>query len=116
MIVGVGVDVVEIARFARAVESTPALLTRLFAPSERDLPMHSLAGRFAAKEALAKAFGAPGWLRWLDAVVIVDDAGAPSWVLTGTLQQRADELGVRATHLSISHDGGLATAMVVAEK
>ena len=116
MIVGVGVDVVEIARFARVIEATPALLTRLFAPSERGLPTHSLAGRFAAKEALAKAFGAPGWLHWIDAVVVLSDAGAPSWALTGTLQRRAEELGVRATHLSISHDGGLATAMVVAEK
>lgn len=115
MIVGVGVDVVEIARFARTLAATPALRVRLFAPSERDLPIHSLAGRFAAKEALAKAFGAPGWLRWQDAVVIVGPAGAPSWELTGTLATRADELGVRATHLSISHDGGLATAMVVAE-
>lgn len=116
MIVGVGVDVVEIVRFERALSVAPALRTRLFADSERDLPMHSLAGRFAAKEALAKAFGAPGWLRWTDAVVVVDQAGAPSWKLLGTLQRRADELGVLATHLSISHDGGLATAMVVAEK
>lgn len=116
MIVGVGVDVVEIARFTRTVQATPALLTRLFNESERDLPMHSLAGRFAAKEALAKALGAPGWLRWTDAVVVIGEAGAPSWQLLGTLQQRAEELGVLATHLSISHDGGLATAMVVAEK
>ncbi len=116
MIIGVGVDVVDIARFARTIEATPALLTRLFAGSERGLPMHSLAGRFAAKEALAKAFGAPGWLRWTDAVVVIGEAGAPSWQLLGTLQHRADELGVVATHLSISHDGGLATAMVVAEK
>lgn len=116
MIVGIGVDVVEIARFVRTIEATPALLTRLFAESERGLPMHSLAGRFAAKEALAKAFGAPGWLRWQDAVVLVGEAGAPSWRLLGTLASRAEQLGVRATHLSISHDGGLATAMVVAEK
>ena len=44
-------------------------------------------------------------------MVVVDPAGAPSWQLTGTLQQRADQLGVQATHLSISHDGGLATAI-----
>ncbi len=116
MIVGVGMDVVEIARFANALERTPALRRRLFAESERGLPLHSLAGRFAAKEALAKAFGAPGWLRWTDAVVLVGEHGAPSWSLTGTLRERADQLGVRATHLSISHDGGLATAMVIAEK
>ncbi|MDQ2850688.1 holo-ACP synthase [Dermatophilaceae bacterium Sec6.4] len=116
MIVGIGVDVVEIARFASTIQTTPALRARLFTPSERGLPMHSLAGRFAAKEALAKAFGAPGWLRWHDAVVVVGPAGAPSWELTGTLAARALELGVLATHLSISHDGGLATAMVVAEK
>lgn len=115
MIVGIGVDVVAIDRFGRALHRAPALRTRLFAESERELPMHSLAGRFAAKEALAKAFGAPGWLRWTDAVVIVGEAGAPSWELHGTLAERAAQLGVRAIHLSISHDGGLATAMVVAE-
>ncbi len=56
-IVGLGVDVVDLARFERAVSRTPRLRERLFAESERDLPLRSLAGRFAAKEALIKAIG-----------------------------------------------------------
>jgi holo-[acyl-carrier protein] synthase len=58
MIVGVGIEVAEIDRFSRALRRTPGLAERLFA--ERGLPVRSLAARFAAKEALAKALG-PGW-------------------------------------------------------
>ena len=57
MIVGIGVDVVDLARFERAVGRTPGLIDRLFAPAERGLPLRSLAGRFAAKEAFSKAVG-----------------------------------------------------------
>jgi holo-[acyl-carrier protein] synthase len=57
MIIGIGVDLVDLARFERAVTRTPNLLARLFVPAERDLPLRSLAGRFAAKEALIKALG-----------------------------------------------------------
>ena len=57
MIVGIGVDVVDLTRFERAAARTPPLLVRLFTPAERTLPLHSLAGRFAAKEALIKALG-----------------------------------------------------------
>ncbi len=56
-IAGIGVDVVDLARFERAVARTPKLRDRLFAESERGLPLRSLAGRFAAKEALIKALG-----------------------------------------------------------
>jgi holo-[acyl-carrier protein] synthase len=52
-VIGIGVDVVDIARFEQSLERTPNLSTRLFAESERDLPLPSLAARFAAKEALA---------------------------------------------------------------
>ena len=60
MIIGVGIDVVDIARFGATLERTPQLLERLFTPAERELPLQSLAARFAAKEAVAKALGAPG--------------------------------------------------------
>ena len=69
MIVGVGIDVVDIARFQATLERTPGLLERLFTPAERDLKISSLAARFAAKEAAAKALGAPGDLHWHDAEV-----------------------------------------------
>ena len=69
MIIGVGIDVVDIARFGATLERTPALRERLFTPEERGLPLQSLAARFAAKEAVAKALGAPGNMDWQDATV-----------------------------------------------
>jgi len=115
LIVGVGVDVVDIARFEQSLSRTPNLAHRLFAESERDLPLHSLAARFAAKEALAKALGAPNGLQWHDAVVVTDNSGRPSWALTGTVAAAAEQAGVVTVHLSLSHDAGSAVAMVVAE-
>lgn len=110
-----GVDVVDIDRFARSLERTPGLADRLFTDHERGLPPRSLAARFAAKEALAKALGAPRGLRWTDAEVRRADDGRPSLHVTGTVQEAAERLGVTTWHLSLSHDGGVAIAMVVAE-
>ncbi|MBN9375173.1 MAG: 4'-phosphopantetheinyl transferase superfamily protein, partial [Cellulomonas sp.] len=67
MIVGVGIDVVDVARFVQALERTPALRQRLFTEVERELPPASLAARFAVKEAVAKALASPGGMRWHDA-------------------------------------------------
>jgi holo-[acyl-carrier protein] synthase len=111
--VGVGVDVVDIARFGASLERTPALRQKLFTAAEADLPLESLAARFAAKEALAKALGAPGDLAWHDAEVVTLPSGQPTLELRGTVLARAQELGVRAAHLSLSHDGGVAIAFVV---
>jgi holo-[acyl-carrier protein] synthase len=116
VIVGVGIDVVDIARFVAALLRTPRLAERLFTESERAHPPASLAARFAAKEALAKALGAPVGLRWADATVTKDDAGRPSLVVTGTVAARVAELGVSSLHLSMSHDAGIASAVVVAER
>ena len=115
MIVGIGTDVVEIARLERSLERTPTLRERLFTAAEAELPLESLAARFAAKEALAKALGAPGDLSWHDAEVMTDVSGWPSFELRGTVAARAQELGVDRVHLSLSHDAGIATAMVVLE-
>ena len=116
MIVGVGVDVVDIERFERSLERTPGLATRLFTEQERAVTaVASLAARFAAKEAVAKALGAPGNLRWTDAEVVTEDSGRPVLRLTGDVATASAALGVRAWHLSLSHDGGIATAFVVAE-
>ena len=115
MIVGVGIDVVDIERFGRTLEATPRLRERLFTPGERVLPLASLAARFAAKEALAKALGAPVGLHWQDATVVTHDTGRPELVITGTVQARADELDVARLHLSMSHDAGIASAVVIAE-
>jgi holo-[acyl-carrier protein] synthase len=116
MIVGIGVDMAEISRVAAALERTPSLAERLFTESERQRPLHSLAGYFAAKEAVAKALGAPPGLVWTDAVISNDVHGRPLLATYGTVAAAAAELGVATWHLSISHDGGFCIAMAVAER
>lgn len=115
MIVGVGIDVVDVARFVAVLERTPALRDRLFTPDERELPAASLAARFAVKEAVAKALASPGGMRWHDAWVPASGGRPPRLHVQGTVQARADELGVARFHLSISHDAGIAAAVVIAE-
>jgi holo-[acyl-carrier protein] synthase len=115
VILGVGIDVVDVARFGAALERTPALLERLFTPTERAMALNSKAARFAAKEALAKALGAPSGMSWLDAEVLTDDHGRPAFSITGTVADRAKQLGVATIHLSLSHDAGIASAVVVCE-
>lgn len=115
MIVGVGIDVVDVERFMAAIDRSPRLREKLFTPAERDLPPASLAARFAAKEAIAKALGAPGGMSWQDATVRRVVGGPPEVEIAGTVLARADELGITSWHLSISHDAGIASAMVVAE-
>jgi holo-[acyl-carrier protein] synthase len=115
VIIGVGIDVVEIARFEQALNRTPGLAGRLFTDGERILPAQSLAARFAAKEALAKALGAPRGLLWTDAEVVTHDGGRPSLRVYGTVAAAAGRLGVTQWHLSLSHDAGIASAVVIAE-
>ena len=115
MIVGVGIDVVEIARFARALKRTQGLANRLFTEGERGLAVKSLAARFAAKEALAKALGAPRGLLWTDSEVVTDPSGRPELKVYGTVAAAAARLGVRHWHVSLSHAGAIATAVVIAE-
>jgi holo-[acyl-carrier protein] synthase len=116
MIVGIGVDVADISRLAAALDRTPALSARLFAASERERPVRSLASCFAAKEAVAKALGGPPGLRWTDAVLAHDDRGRPALQISGTVAAAAAKLGVTSWHVSISHDAGICVAMVVAER
>lgn len=116
MIVGIGVDVVDIARFEQVLARTPAVAERLFTPAERGAPARSLAACFAAKEAVAKALGAPPGLRWEDAEVRHEPTGRPWLAIRGTVADAAGTLGVRHWHLSLTHDGGVSVAMVVAER
>ena len=116
MIVGVGIDVVQVDRLARALARTPRLADRLFTAGEQaSTRTESLAARFAAKEAVAKALGAPGGLRWTDAEVVSEPSGRPRLVLHGGVAEEAAAQGITSWHLSLSHDGGVATAVVVAE-
>ncbi len=96
MIIGVGTDVVEVARLEASLERTPTLRDRLFTPAEAALPLESLAARFAAKEALAKALGAPGDLSWQDAEVVTDVSGWPSFELRGQRRRPRRAAGRRA--------------------
>ncbi|MER6915550.1 holo-ACP synthase [Streptomyces sp. NPDC000594] len=121
MIIGVGIDVAEIERFAASLRRTPGLAGRLFLERELLLPSGerrgdaSLAARFAAKEAVAKALGAPAGLHWTDAEIYVEEGGRPRLRVTGTVAACAAELGVRSWHISLSHDAGVASAVVIAE-
>jgi holo-[acyl-carrier protein] synthase len=113
---GVGVDVVDLARFERSLERTPGLRSRLFTAAEAALDApERLAARFAAKEAFVKALRAPAGMSWQDIEVVVDEHGAPDLVLTGAAASRAAELGVTRVHVSLSHDTSVATAFVVVE-
>ena len=116
MIVGIGVDVVDLARFERALSRTPALAPRLFTDDEREgRALRSLAGRFAAKEAFMKALGVSTGVRWHDMRVVSDEHGNPSLNLSGAAASLAEERGITRVHLSMSHDAGVAIAYVVAE-
>jgi len=122
VIIGVGVDTVDLARFGRALERTPALRARLFGESdiaelgEGSAEVSSLAARFAAKEAALKALGGniPGF-SWHDIQVERQPGRAPTLKIRGGALSRATELGATRWHLSLSHDGPIATALVVAE-
>jgi len=115
VIVGLGIDVVDIERFGASLERTPGLRTRLFTEEEQRRSLASLAARFAAKEALAKALGAPAGLSWLDSEVVNESTGKPAFELRGSVLARANDLDARTVHVSLSHDAGIASAVVVLE-
>jgi holo-[acyl-carrier protein] synthase len=123
-VLGVGVDIVDIERFTRALERTPALRARLFGPVDtqpqdlagQDLAGQSLAARFAAKEATLKALGVNiSGFSWHDIQVSGERGQQPKLVLSGGVAKRAALAGVTSTHLSMSHDGGMAIAFVVVD-
>lgn len=115
MIIGIGVDVVDLARFESKLSNTPALIERIFTASERTAASQSLAGFWAAKESVIKALGNPVGLSWHDVAIVKDGLGKPHLEITGETQARATSLGITQWHLSISHDAGVACAIVVAE-
>ena len=96
MIAGVGIDVVDVQRLTDALARTPQLGDRLFTDAERSLPPESLAARFAAKEAVAKALGGGRGVAWRDAEVIRCTDGRPALRLTRTAAAAAATRGVRS--------------------
>jgi holo-[acyl-carrier protein] synthase len=115
VIVGIGVDLVDIPRFERSIARSPRLRERLFAPSERQLPARSLAARYAAKEALIKAMGGSDGLHWTEIEITPEPSGRPLFTLCGSTADAVAARGITTLHLSMSHDAGLATAYVIAE-
>ncbi len=121
VIVGIGVDAVDVVRFERILRRTPRVADRLFTAREQArsdgtvLGVTSLASRFAAKEAVAKALGCPPGMEWHDCEVVSLDSGRPVIELTRTVAAASAGLGVVHWHLSLSHDGGFALAYAVAE-
>jgi len=116
---GIGVDVVDVARFSLALERHPRLLTRLFTDGEcEDAAMRAerLAARFAAKEAVLKALGVGiGVTSWRSIEVTRGDDGAPSVTLHGAALRLAQGRGITGLHLSLSHTATTAVAFCVAD-
>ena len=121
MIVGIGIDVVDIARFESLIERQPTFIHRVLTDEEihhRDGSRRSsasLAARFAAKEAVAKSLGGPAGLSWHDVVVVTDISGRPSLKISGSVEAFARGLDVKRWHISMTHDGGHSIAYVIAE-
>jgi holo-[acyl-carrier protein] synthase len=125
MIVGIGIDIVEIVRVRRILERQgERFLRRIFTPAEqeycrkhRDAAPY-FAARFAAKEALFKALGT-GWAEgatWLNAEIQRKESGAPVLALSGRTQEIGAQLGVEAVHISMSHSEQSAVAIVILER
>ena len=90
MIIGVGIDVVDVERFGQTLERTPGLRDRLFTEDERGLALNSLAARFAAKEATSKALGTGiVGIRWQEMEVLPNRRGKPVLILHGRAAERA---------------------------
>jgi holo-[acyl-carrier protein] synthase len=121
MIVGIGVDLVKIDRIEKAGNNHPGFLERVFTEKEREYcerkkyPAQHYAARFAAKEAILKAFGTgmTSGMRWTDIEVLRGDGGGPIVNISGAARDLADLKGVKQVLLSYSHDEGYAVAHAV---
>ena len=122
MIVGIGIDLVDIERFRTSLTRTPSMRTRLFTDSELAYvapqadPVPSLAARFAAREAVMKALGLGlGAFGFHDVWVERAESGQPSLAITGPALELSDAAGVATWHLSLTHSASTAGAYVIAE-
>ena len=122
MIVGIGLDVCQITRMKELLESG-RFLERYFSQEEQDyirqkgaMAPDTMAGMFAAKEALVKTLGT-GFTdtRLTDIVILHDKFGAPYYDLRGEFALHASQRNITSLHLSITHDGGVAAAVAIAE-
>jgi holo-[acyl-carrier protein] synthase len=121
-IVGLGVDICEIARMERAIARHPTLRARVFTPEEiaycdsKARPAESYAGRFAAREATIKALGGYRGKRWQDISVTRHPSGAPIIALGGHAARRAQSLDIARVLITFTHEKTNAVAFAVAVK
>jgi holo-[acyl-carrier protein] synthase len=122
-IVGLGTDIIEVSRIEKSLARGDSLTKRVLTSTEQEEMSASvdeaayLAKRFAAKEACAKAFGRgiSAGLSFQHMQVVHDEFGKPGWHFTGTAAQWIEEMGVVASHLSISDEQHYAVATVIFE-
>ncbi len=123
MIIGVGIDIVEVDRMGRSLDDKDGLLDEIFTSSEieycrkKRFPAEHFAARFCAKEALFKALGEGyrGGMSWREIEIQNDDSGKPQIVISGKVKRLADSLQVGSIFLSISHSRQYAIANVIVE-
>ena len=119
-ILGVGVDVVDVARMQRALERHPTFAERVFTEKEiayctrGGTQAECYAGRFAAREAVIKALGGLRGAKWRDISVARQPSGAPSILLAGAAAARASMLGVQRLLISFTHERNTAVAFCLA--
>jgi holo-[acyl-carrier protein] synthase len=123
VILGIGIDLVEVVRIEKAIARGERLVRRLFTANEiaycrrHKEPARHFAARFAAKEAGMKAIGT-GWsngVSWQDFEVQLDPRGRPHLLIKGRAAEFANAMGATHSVISLAHDGGLATAVVALE-
>lgn len=122
MILGVGIDLCQVSRMRSALSRHDGrFAARVFTNAERAYcdgradPAQHYAARFAAKEALLKALSVPPGLSWHEIEVQPTGSGSPSLVLRGQAARAAAERNVARLHLSLTHSGDSAAAVVIAE-
>lgn len=123
MIVGIGTDILQIARMRKAWERAPKLAERILTPSELNHCINTtdsalfLAKRFAAKEAVSKALGTGigRGISWHHIEIIKDELGRPLVELNSGAAERAKVLSINSLHLSYSDEKEYVVAFVVAE-
>jgi holo-[acyl-carrier protein] synthase len=124
MIIGVGIDLVDVSEFQSEIDAKKEpLLRRLFTPLERGYcvsqpdPYQNFAGTLAAKEATMKALGT-GWtddVDWQDIEIVREASGKPTLVLKGKLLEMSVRVGLRNAFLSISHTPRNSVAVIILE-
>ncbi len=119
-ILGLGVDLCEIARMERAISRHPTMRERVFTPEEiaycdsKARPAESYAGRFGAREATIKALGGYRGRGWKDISVSRHPSGAPMIRLDGNAKRRADAIGVTDVLITFAHEKTNAVAFAIA--